>query len=41
MKRIDEYLVSNILYDPMQSSYKINRSTEIAIDKLPNAAARC
>ena len=30
MKRIDEYLVSNNLYDPMQSTYKINHSTVTA-----------
>ena len=36
MKRIDEYLVSNHLYGPMQSSYKINHSTETVIGKLHN-----
>ena len=36
MKRIDEYLVSNNLYDLMQSAYKINHSTETAISKLHN-----
>ena len=36
MKRIDEYLVRNNLYDSMQSEYKINHSTETAISKLHN-----
>ena len=36
MKRIDEYLVLNYLYDPMKSVYKINHSTESAIGKLHN-----
>ena len=36
MKRIDEYLVSNYLYDPIQTAYKINHSTETVISKLHN-----
>ena len=36
MKRIAEYLVSNNLYGPMQSAYKINQSTETVIGKLHN-----
>ena len=35
-KKIDEYLVSNNLFDQMQSAYKINRSTETVIGKLHN-----
>ena len=36
MMRIDENLVSNYFYGPMQSAYKINHSTETAIGQLRN-----
>ena len=36
MKRIDEYLVLNNLYNPMQLANKINHLTETAIVKLHN-----
>ena len=36
MRQLEEHMSRNNFYDPLQSAYKINHSTETTIWRLPN-----